>query len=161
MSSCHITSRGSSRLSAPDSLRSPLHRGVIPIGAMNMKLQTSGIDHVNLQVRDLDESCKFWHDLLGFDVLEDMPSQRGRIIGSSKAKLALYENPNLCSDHEDGFSHVSFHIENFDEIEKHCAKLGIEIKYNGTVQWPKSRSVYISDPNGYEVELAEKWGGGL
>jgi lactoylglutathione lyase len=34
-------------------------------------------------------------------------------------------------------------------------------KYGGSVQWPKSRSVYISDPNGYEIELAEIWGGGL
>lgn len=126
-----------------------------------MKLKTSGIDHVNLQVRNLDESCRLWQDLLAFDILEDMPSQGGRIIGNAKAKLALYENPNLAPEREDGFSHVSFHIENFDAVEERCAELGIEIKYSGAVQWPKSRSVYVSDPNGYEVELAEKWGGSL
>lgn len=126
-----------------------------------MKLKTSGIDHVNLQVRDLDESCRFWESLLGFQVLEDMPDQGGRIIGNSKAKLALYENTNLSQDRKDGFSHVSFHIDNFEEAEAVCEKLGIQVMYGGSVQWPRSRSVYISDPNGYEIELAEKWGGGL
>ena len=60
-----------------------------------------------------------------------------------------------------GFSHVSFHIENFEEIEHKCRELGIHIKYNGVVNWPGSRSIYIEDPNGYEIELAEKWGGDL
>jgi hypothetical protein len=31
----------------------------------------------------------------------------------------------------------------------------------GVVQWEKSRSVYILDPNGYEIELSEIDGGGL
>lgn len=126
-----------------------------------MKLETSGIDHVNLQVRDLDESCRFWENLLGFQVLKDMPDQGGRIIGNLKAKLALYENPNLPQDRNDGFSHVSFHIDNFEEVEAVCEELGVQVKYGGSVQWPQSRSAYISDPNGYEIELAEKWGGGL
>jgi hypothetical protein len=29
------------------------------------------------------------------------------------------------------------------------------------VAWQKSRSIYIKDPNGYEIELSEVWGGGL
>lgn len=126
-----------------------------------MTLITTGIDHINLQARNLTESCNFWFDLLGFEVLEDMPKQGGKIIGNLKAKLALYENPALPAERSDGFSHVSFHIENFFDIEKKCEELGLEIKYGGTVQWPQSRSVYITDPNGYEIELAEKWGGGL
>lgn len=126
-----------------------------------MTLITTGIDHINLQVRNLEESCKFWYDILGFEVLEDMPKQNGKIIGDSNAKLALYENPGLSAERSDGFSHVSFHIENFSDIEKKCEELGLEIKYGGMVQWPQSRSVYITEPNGYEIEFSEKWGGGL
>lgn len=126
-----------------------------------MKLETSGIDHINLQVRNLDESCRFWHELFGFEVLEDMPIDGGRIIGNANAKLALYEDSSLAGVGKKGFAHVSFHIENFEEVETCCRELGIEIKYGGSVQWPQSRSIYISDPNGYEVELAEIWGGGL
>ncbi len=126
-----------------------------------MTLNTSGIDHVNLEVKNLEQSCDFWFQLLGFELLEDMPEFNGRIIGTKKALLALYENREFTGPAESGFNHVCFHIANFNDIEQHCKRLGITIKYDGPVQWPQSKSIYINDPNGYEIELAEVWGGGL
>ena len=126
-----------------------------------MVLKVGGIDHLNLEVINLEETCAFWNELFGFETLEEIKDQNGRIIGTANALLAVYENPEMKRYEKVGFSHVSFHIENFDAIEKKCAELGIEIKYNGVVHWPRSRSIYIEDPNGYEIELAEKWGGNL
>lgn len=124
-------------------------------------LKTTGIDHLNLTVKDLAETVRFWQQLLGFQVLEDMPDLDGVIIGNEEAKLALYEDREFQKTENSGFSHMSFHIENFDDIIPLCEQLGITIKYDGVVQWPHSRSIYIEDPNGYEFELAEVWGGGL
>jgi catechol 2,3-dioxygenase-like lactoylglutathione lyase family enzyme len=124
-------------------------------------LKTTGIDHINLEVINLDESVKFYQQLLGFDVLEEFSEPKGKIIGIKQAKLALYETADLTQYHNSGFSHIGFHIENFDEAENQCQKMGLSIKYGGAVQWPKSRSIYITDPNGYEIELTEVWGGGL
>jgi len=124
-------------------------------------LHVSGIDHINLQVRNLNESCDFYSSLLGFVLLEDMPESKGRIIGGATAKLALYENPNLDNEAKSGFSHISFHINNFHDCEALCSSLGIDMSYGGAVVWQKSRSIYIKDPNGYEIELSEVWGGGL
>ena len=126
-----------------------------------MTLKTSGIDHVNMSVANLEESCAFWDRLLGFKVLEDMPEEHGKIIGTQKAMLALYETHKEIVQPEAGFAHVCFHIENFDEIEATCARLNVKVLYGGIVEWPKSRSIYIADPNGYDIELAEVWGGGL
>ena len=126
-----------------------------------MTLKTTGIDHLNLTVKNLDISCAFWHNLFGFETLEELPSQQGRIIGNQHAMLALYESPNFTPHPNTGFNHVSFHIENFDKVEKKCQNLGLEIGYGGIVSWSKSRSIYIKDPNGYEIELVEVWGGGL
>jgi lactoylglutathione lyase len=126
------------------------------------RLKTTGIDHVNLEVRDLDETTDFYAALLGFEVMEDMPEHNGRIIGNEWAKLAIYESEDFRRQgNESGFAHVSFHIENFDEITAVCDSLNIPVKYGGAVQWPRSHSIYIDDPNGYEIELAEVWGGGL
>ncbi|PIW35462.1 MAG: VOC family protein, partial [Nitrosopumilales archaeon CG15_BIG_FIL_POST_REV_8_21_14_020_33_23] len=58
-------------------------------------------------------------------------------------------------------AHFGFHVENFDEIMKICTSLGVKIYYDGPVQFEKSRSIYISDPNGYDIELSEVFGGGL
>lgn len=125
-------------------------------------LKTTGIDHVNLMVRDLDETTDFYAGLLGFEVLEDMPEHNGRIIGNEWAKLAVYESDGFRHDRgRSGFAHVSFHIENFDDITARCRQMGITVKYGGPVQWPRSRSIYVDDPDGYEVELSEVWGGGL
>ena len=53
-------------------------------------LEMTGIDHVNLQVNNLEESFRFWERLLGFVILEEIPSQQGIIIENRAAKLALY-----------------------------------------------------------------------
>jgi len=37
----------------------------------------------------------------------------------------------------------------------------LPILYEGIVEWPKSKSLYVEDPNGYEVELTNTWGGDL
>lgn len=126
-----------------------------------MTLRTTGIDHVNLKVKNLSESIKFWEKLLGFQVLEDMPEIGGAIIGTKEAKLALYEKADLGSVAKQGFSHVCFHIKNFDQAKQFCEDNGIPVLHDGIIVWPKSRSLYIQDPNGYEIELAEVWGGGL
>jgi len=126
-----------------------------------MTLKITGIDHINLTVKNLDESCKFWKNLFGFETLEEILKENGRIIGNKNAILALYENPNFGKYKKAGFNHLSFHIENFDEVEQKCLDLGHKIQYGGVLKWKYSRSIYINDPNGYEIELAEVWGGGL
>lgn len=60
-----------------------------------MSLETTGIDHINLQVNNLEESFRFWERLLGFVILEETSSQQGMIIGNRAAKLALYENAEV------------------------------------------------------------------
>ncbi len=126
-----------------------------------MPLHTKGIDHVNLQVSDLKESITFWETLLGFQLLEDMPQDNGVIIGTKEAKLALYENPDLGKVERKGFSHLCFHISNFDSAIEICEQLNIKILYDGIVAWKQSNSLYIEDPNGYEIELTDTWGGAL
>lgn len=126
-----------------------------------MHLTPTGIDHVNLQVINLEATCAFYRELFGFSVLEDIPEQHGRIIGNDRVKLAVYETPGMKRYQKVGFAHFSLHLDNFGDVEAKCAAMGIPIQYDGVVDWAHSRSYYINDPNGYEIELAEVWGGGL
>ena len=126
-----------------------------------MALTTKGIDHVNLQVSALEATVNFWRVLLGFGVLERIPDQNGAIIGNKEAKLALYQNSAMGEREKNGFSHLCFYITNFDEALALCASLNIPVLYEGIVSWPKSKSLYIEDPNGYEIELTDTWGGAL
>jgi catechol 2,3-dioxygenase-like lactoylglutathione lyase family enzyme len=126
-----------------------------------MTLNTHGIDHINLQVNDLNVSIAFWKALFGFEVLEAIPDENGAIIGNKSALLALYQNNTLDNVEKRGFSHVCFHVPDFDQAIQLCNELDIPIRYGGVINWPDSKSLYISDPNGYEIELTSVWGGGL
>jgi len=127
------------------------------------KLDATTIDHVNMKVKNLEETFEFYHDLFGFQIKQetnpnksDVPSI---IIGNDSIKLCLYEVPDMKP--EGGIAHFGFHISNFNDILNKCKELGVNVLYGGTVDWEKSKSVYIVDPSGYEIELSEISGGGL
>ncbi len=71
----------------------------------------------------------------------------------------MYEVPDMSP--EGGIAHFGFNITNFNEIIEKCKELGVQVLYGGIVDWEKSKSVYIVDPSGYEIELGEIPGGGL
>ncbi len=121
-------------------------------------LKALSIDHANMNVKNLEESVDFYSTLFGFELKKDQPDQQSKIIGNETIKLCLYELPDLIFTK--GINHIGFHIENFDEIVEKCKTLKISMPY-GVIEWESSRSVYIIDPNGYEVELSEVQGGGL
>lgn len=126
-------------------------------------LDATLIDHVNMKVKNLEQSVEFYKNLFGFEVKqEDNPNKidvPSKIIGNDSIKLCMYEIPDMSP--EGGIAHFGFNISNFDEIIKKCEELGVKILYGGPVDWEKSKSVYIVDPSGYEIELGENPGGGL
>jgi len=126
-----------------------------------MNLIVNGIDHLNLEVISLNETVEFYNQLFGFIVLKEQPEENSKIIGNEKVKLCLYETSDFNGYTINGFHHFGLHIENFEEVMKKCTEMGIEIFYGGPLKWEKSTSIYIKDPNGYEIELTEVFGGGL
>jgi len=126
-------------------------------------LKATSIDHVNMKVKDLEKSVEFYKNLFSFEIKQeenpnkiDAPS---KIIGNDTIKLCMYEIPDMSP--EGGIAHFGFNIANFNEIIQKCKELGVEVLYDGIVDWDKSKSVYIVDPSGYEIELGEISGGGL
>ena len=121
-------------------------------------LKARSIDHINMMVKNLDESVKFYGELFGFEVKKDQDEFRSKIIGNDTIKLCLYEDPAMAQD--TGINHFGFHIENFDDIVARCKEMNVKMPY-GVVEWGKSRSIYIVDPSGYEIELSDLQGGNL
>ncbi len=128
-----------------------------------MVLKAKMIDHVNMKVKNLDESVEFYKNLFGFVIKQEENQNKidapSKIIGNDSIKLCLYEVPDMTP--EGGIAHFGFNVENFDEVISKCEELGVKILYDGVINWEKSKSVYIVDPSGYELELGEVSGGGL
>ena len=126
-------------------------------------LKATSIDHVNMKVKNLEQSVKFYKNLFGFEIKQeenanklDVPS---KIIGNDTIKLCMYEIPDMSP--EGGIAHFGFNVANFNEVIEKCKELGVEVLYGGIVDWETSKSVYIVDPSGYEIELGKVPGGGL
>ncbi len=126
-------------------------------------LEATSIDHVNMKVKDLAQSVKFYKNLFGFEIKQEENANKldapSKIIGNDTIKLCLYEVPDMSP--QGGIAHFGFNIANFNQVIEKCKELGVEILYGGIVDWEKSKSVYIVDPSGYEIELGEISGGGL
>ena len=122
-------------------------------------LKATSMDHVNMTVKNLEESVNFYKKLFGFEVKKDQPEFKSKIIGNDSIKLCLYEDSGMSP--EGGIAHFGFNIENFEEIMETCKSLGVKVFYDGPVKFEKSRSIYIEDPSGYDIELSEVQGGGL
>ncbi len=101
--------------------------------------------------------------MFGFEIKQDENPNKidvpSKIIGNDSIKLCMYEVSSMSP--EGGIGHFGFNIENFDDVIKKCKEFGVQILYGGKIDWEKSKSVYIVDPSGYELELGQISGGGL
>lgn len=129
-------------------------------------MKISNIDHINLYIKDINDTIQFYQELFGFEVKE-RSLHKGRehaILGrSGSALLAVYE---LAEDQEFSLenqmiNHFGFVTENFEESFKIAKEKGILGWGNGITNHENSRSFYILDPSGHEIEISEKFGGGL
>ena len=124
------------------------------------------LDHVNFRVRDLEESIGFYGRLFGFEIKQQgvCEGQPWAIVGlAGTVYLCLYQLPEgeLV---EEGLriNHFGFHVEDFDQLKAKLQAENVEIMYEGDViDWEHSRSFYIKDPSGHEIELSEHFGGAL
>lgn len=132
-------------------------------------LNFNGIDHINMNVKNLEESISFYKKLFSFEVKESgfsaMSGSPFAIIGKSeKGMLALYEKEDLLPNNKSHIAHLGFNIKFFAGILDWLKEQGAKIVYyseSGVVEYPNSQSIYIKDPSGYEIELSNSFAGKL
>lgn len=129
---------------------------------MNVRL-----DHLNLSVRDLDESIAWYARVFGFARVEDgvRDGTRWAILrageGAGEAMLCLYhqpgfrflENDELVRHGVHGIRHPGFRITDEARWREILEREPLACE---EVAYPHSRSWYVSDPTGYEIEVV-RW----
>ncbi len=123
-------------------------------------MKVLGLDHINLSIHDLDKSVSFYKNLFGFEIKEEGIShgERWAIIGiSNVVLLALYETKE--KQNYGSFHHFGLAVDHFDEF---LARAKVQnVKVDLLYDYPRSKSAYVTDPDGIEIEIASKFGGGL
>lgn len=133
-----------------------------------------GINHVVLNVRNMDESHHFWTEIVGLTQVGALHPRPGGgptpkmqfYSGDHSGKfthhdVALVENPNLPPPAEWGLfdkpvaiNHIAIAMPSREAFVAKLADLQAKgVKFNMRVNHGVTHSVYINDPNGYGVEL--------
>lgn len=133
-------------------------------------VRVSGIDHVNISVSDLERAMTFYESVFGFRLVEDGRSRTEApfviMAAGGRAFLALHESTRVAAPSRPFINHWGFVVGDIDLVRQKLADHRVKIQdgdseSGGVRHWPRSRSVYVYDPDGHEIELAEVFGGGL
>jgi catechol 2,3-dioxygenase len=134
-----------------------------------------GVNHVVLNVRDIEESHRFWTEIVGLKQvgalrpradMGPMPAMRF-YSGDHGGKMthhdvALVENPNLPPAPAEwglfgapqALNHIAIAMPDRETWQKRLEFLQSRgVKFHLRINHGVTHSVYISDPNGYGVEL--------
>jgi catechol 2,3-dioxygenase-like lactoylglutathione lyase family enzyme len=138
----------------------------------------SGLNHLVINVRDIEVSHRFWTEILGFKEVGRSSRRNMRFYSGdhdgrmNHHDIALVENPDLPPPPADwamfgmplAINHIAITLPNREAWLKQLAFLRAKgVKFESRVNHGMTHSLYISDPNGYGVEVLyelprEIWG---
>ncbi len=135
----------------------------------------SGINHLVLNVRDIEESHRFWTEILGFQQVGELKPRPDRpdppkmrfYSGSHGGEMnhhdiALVENKALPAPPKEwamfgtpcAINHIAITLPNREAWLAQLAFLQDRgVAFDRRVEHGMTHSLYIHDPNGYGVEL--------
>lgn len=121
--------------------------------------------HTMIRVNDLEESLKFYRDILEMEVLRRKDYDSGRFTlvfvgyGSEEQQSVLELTYNWDTHrYEQGtaFGHIALGV---DDLYRTCEKLrarGAKItREPGPMKFGGTEIAFLEDPNGYEIELIQ------
>lgn len=127
----------------------------------------SKLDHVNITVRSLEESVAWYRKIFGFRLVESGTSVYGRkwgIVESGDTMICMTEWPKRVpterADEDAGHRiyHFGLRVADAEKWRETLAANELRLFYGGEVQYPRSRSWYIHDPSGHEIEVSHASG---
>lgn len=131
-------------------------------------IKYNGINHLAMATGNMDETIRFWRDLLGMRLVAGLgqPGYRHYFFEiSKKDMIAFFEWPGVkpVAEKEHGrpqsgpfvFDHVSFGVETEDDLWDLKDKLAAaDIWVSEMIDHGFIHSIYAFDPNGIPVEFS-------
>lgn len=113
----------------------------------------SRIDHIGLNVKDLDESISFYETFLGFKLVEKWDNPRQAFIGKGEVALGLIEKPDYDFSVYT-MAHIAFPCakEKFSEVVERVRQFGLEV-VSGPKPQRGGETILFKDPSGNILEI--------
>jgi lactoylglutathione lyase len=118
--------------------------------------------HTRMRVSDMEQTIRFYTEVMGLEVLERKTSPRGSQLAFLKVpnseeliELTSFPPSGPVKVQED-LVHLAFQIDNLDDTIASLNAQGVKITDGPTQSSSGSRFIFIDAPDGYEVELIER-----
>jgi lactoylglutathione lyase len=121
------------------------------------QIDIQGYNHVALSVKDIAISATFYKEVLGLkpiEVPEHLKAIRSwfQIAPGQELHLLAGRTIEVTNNDRNG-AHFALTIPNADPVEAYLKK--IELPYHRQQRFDKAWQIYITDPDGYVIELNE------
>lgn len=114
---------------------------------------------VTLHVNNLEESLKFYHDLLGLKISSRYSSGGEAEIAmlgeTDYPKVELLCNKHIKVDQPGQGVSIGFTVDSLDETMAFMKENQIRITLGPIAPSPNVRFFFVNDPDGYEVQFVE------
>ena len=136
------------------------------------------VRHVGIVVKNMENSLKFYRDILGLEIIRDMDEHGGYIdnmlslddvhvrtvklsagMGNTLIELLDFKSHNdneIRNFYTIGASHVALTVDNLEDLYKHLSENNV--KFNAPPQKSSDGLVKVTfckDPDGTPIELVE------
>jgi lactoylglutathione lyase len=117
----------------------------------------SKIDHIDLYVKDTENSLKFYSEILGWKENRRLRSGEAKIVvvDGGDCLIEFVQRPGSPGKPPEGnWSHIANHVKNFDEIIKKIKSKNLDLRE--VKMGDGSRIAFFKDPDSHTVEIMEK-----
>jgi catechol 2,3-dioxygenase len=118
------------------------------------------IGHVVIKVRNLERSRKFYTEILGMDVMMEIPAIPGCFLANDRRdhhEIALFEvgaEADGLHGRQIGLAHIAFRLRNEQDLRAAYQEFKEkDVPISFTVDHGVTKSIYFRDPDGHELEV--------
>ncbi len=124
---------------------------------------TIKLDHINLTVADLNKSIEWYRKIFGFELVELGTTPEGVKWGivafrDSMICMTEYADRVAADQVDDQTTHQIYHfgirVSDLEQWQQTIHDHQLKLYYGGKIHYPNSKSWYIHDPSGHEIEVS-------
>jgi len=124
---------------------------------------TIKLDHINLTVADLKNSIEWYGKVFGFELVESGTTPQGikwGIVAFNDSMICMteYAGRTAADKFEDKSFHQIYHfgirVSDQKRWQQTVQDHQLKLYYGGEIKYPTSKSWYVHDPSGHEIEVS-------
>lgn len=117
--------------------------------------------HTCVRVKNLEESLRFYEEGFGLMITrrKDFPEHKFSLVYLSNEQngyeIELTYNYDIEKPYEigNGYSHIAIGVDNLEDMREKHISLGYEVTDLKELPGEKPRYYFVTDPDGYKVEV--------